>query len=136
MHKNATKCNETIGKWCKNKHGASKIIDTFETYQSPLDITCKLGQEELGSLDTVSGGGGLQGQLRERADASSDLVAAEEEVVGAGRSSRRPPRAHAATSAVARAASPIRSFPIPLFFLWLSSDLLTQVRDSRLDGTP
>jgi hypothetical protein len=33
MHKNATKCNETIGKWCKNKHGASKIIDTFETYQ-------------------------------------------------------------------------------------------------------
>jgi hypothetical protein len=35
MHKSATKCNETIGKWCKNKHGASKIIDTLETYQSP-----------------------------------------------------------------------------------------------------
>jgi hypothetical protein len=33
MYKNATKCNETVGKWCKNKHGASKIIDTFETYQ-------------------------------------------------------------------------------------------------------
>jgi hypothetical protein len=33
MHKNATKCNETLGKWCKNKHGASKIIDTLETYQ-------------------------------------------------------------------------------------------------------
>jgi hypothetical protein len=32
MHKNATKCNETLNKWCKNKHGASKIIDTFETY--------------------------------------------------------------------------------------------------------
>jgi hypothetical protein len=32
MHKSATKCNETICKWCKNKHGASKIIDTFETY--------------------------------------------------------------------------------------------------------
>jgi hypothetical protein len=32
MHKSATKYNETIGKWCKNKHGASKIIDTFETY--------------------------------------------------------------------------------------------------------
>jgi hypothetical protein len=32
MYKNATKCNETICKWCKNKHGASKIIDTFETY--------------------------------------------------------------------------------------------------------
>jgi hypothetical protein len=33
MHKNATKCNETLSKWCKNKHGASKIIDTLETYQ-------------------------------------------------------------------------------------------------------
>jgi hypothetical protein len=33
MHKNAMKCNETLRKWCKNKHGASKIIDTFETYQ-------------------------------------------------------------------------------------------------------
>jgi hypothetical protein len=38
MHKNATKCNETICKWCKNKHGASKIIDTFETYQSPSQL--------------------------------------------------------------------------------------------------
>jgi hypothetical protein len=27
------KHNETLGKWCKNKHGASKIIDTLETYQ-------------------------------------------------------------------------------------------------------
>jgi hypothetical protein len=35
MHKSATKCNETLGKWCKNKHGASKIMDTFETYQAP-----------------------------------------------------------------------------------------------------
>jgi hypothetical protein len=35
MYKNATKCNETTGKWCKTKHGASKIIDTFETYQAP-----------------------------------------------------------------------------------------------------
>jgi hypothetical protein len=33
MHKNTTKCNETLSKWCKNKHGASKIIDTFEMYQ-------------------------------------------------------------------------------------------------------
>jgi hypothetical protein len=39
MHKSATKCNETIGKWCKNKHGASKIIDTFETYHGVTDIT-------------------------------------------------------------------------------------------------
>jgi hypothetical protein len=42
MHKNATKCNKTQSKWCKNKHGASKIIDTFETYQ---------GAEEIGSQD-------------------------------------------------------------------------------------
>jgi hypothetical protein len=33
MHKNATKYNETLSKWCKNKHGASEIIDMFETYQ-------------------------------------------------------------------------------------------------------
>jgi hypothetical protein len=26
------KCNETLSKWCKNKHGASKIIDMFEMY--------------------------------------------------------------------------------------------------------
>jgi hypothetical protein len=32
MHKNATKCNETLSKWCKNKHGASKMMDTLETY--------------------------------------------------------------------------------------------------------
>jgi hypothetical protein len=38
MHKNATKCNETLSKWCKNKHGASKIIDTFETYHTPNTI--------------------------------------------------------------------------------------------------
>jgi hypothetical protein len=33
MHKNAMKCNKTQSKWYINKHGASKIIDTFETYQ-------------------------------------------------------------------------------------------------------
>jgi hypothetical protein len=33
MLKNAMKCNKTQRKWCINKHGASKIIDTFETYQ-------------------------------------------------------------------------------------------------------
>jgi hypothetical protein len=38
MHKNATKCNKTQSKWCIKKHGASKIIDTFETYQQPIDF--------------------------------------------------------------------------------------------------
>jgi hypothetical protein len=33
MHKNVTKCNKTQCKWCINKHGASKNLDTFETYQ-------------------------------------------------------------------------------------------------------
>jgi hypothetical protein len=33
MHKNAMMCKKTQRKWCINKHGASKIIDTFETYQ-------------------------------------------------------------------------------------------------------
>jgi hypothetical protein len=40
MHKSATKCNETIGKWYKNKHGASKIIDTFETYHHAAPVRC------------------------------------------------------------------------------------------------
>jgi hypothetical protein len=43
MHKNATKCNKTVSKWCKNKHGASKIIDTFETYQLLADILLRQG---------------------------------------------------------------------------------------------
>jgi hypothetical protein len=32
------KCNETLSKWCKNKHGASKIMDTLETYQLPSGL--------------------------------------------------------------------------------------------------
>jgi hypothetical protein len=39
MHKNAKKCNKTQSKWCINKHGASKIIDTFETYHAPGAIS-------------------------------------------------------------------------------------------------
>jgi hypothetical protein len=38
MHKSATKCIETLGKWCKNKHGASKIIDTLETYHGNKNL--------------------------------------------------------------------------------------------------
>jgi hypothetical protein len=38
MYKNATKCNETLSKWCKNKHGASKIMDMLETYHSAYRI--------------------------------------------------------------------------------------------------
>jgi hypothetical protein len=35
------KCNETLGKWCKNKHGASKIMDTLETYQAAALVAAK-----------------------------------------------------------------------------------------------
>jgi hypothetical protein len=43
------KCNETLSKWCKNKHGASKIIDTFETYHphTSESTSCK------GEVDTL-----------------------------------------------------------------------------------
>jgi hypothetical protein len=47
MYKSAAKCNETIGKWCKNKHGASKIIDTFETYQVPSKLS-PFGANKIG----------------------------------------------------------------------------------------
>jgi hypothetical protein len=58
MHKNATKCNKTQSKWCINKHGVSKIIDTFETYQLPridqvIDFTA--GYNLLLFLDAYSG---------------------------------------------------------------------------------
>jgi hypothetical protein len=42
MYKSTTKCNETLGKWCKNKHGASKIIDTFETYHGALGLLARV----------------------------------------------------------------------------------------------
>jgi hypothetical protein len=42
MHKNATKCNETLSKWCKNKHGASKIIDMFDTYHTPTKLSIEV----------------------------------------------------------------------------------------------
>jgi hypothetical protein len=53
MLKNATKCNKTQNKWCKNKHGASKIIDTFETYQT-FQSTRRCSDRSL--LNDTSGG--------------------------------------------------------------------------------
>jgi hypothetical protein len=50
MYKSATKCNETIGKWCKNKHGASKIIDTLETYQPLVSMMVRKGRLGTSSL--------------------------------------------------------------------------------------
>src|SRR4051812_34110587 len=34
MHKNTSKCRQNITKLILNKHGASKIIDTFTTYHT------------------------------------------------------------------------------------------------------
>jgi hypothetical protein len=42
MHKNARKCNKTQSKWCTNKHGASKIIDMFEMYQTYVEEPSKI----------------------------------------------------------------------------------------------
>jgi hypothetical protein len=50
MYKNATKCNKTIGKWCKTKHGASKIIDTFETYHTHLRKKSEYFGDALGIM--------------------------------------------------------------------------------------
>jgi hypothetical protein len=50
MHKNATKCNKTQSKWCINKHGTSKIIDTFETYQQAVKI---LGGSEETAMQSL-----------------------------------------------------------------------------------
>jgi hypothetical protein len=33
------KYNKTQSKWCINKYGASKIIDTFEMYQASPNLT-------------------------------------------------------------------------------------------------
>jgi hypothetical protein len=52
MHKNAMKCNKTQSKWCINKHVASKIIDTFETYQVPSVVSGAL--EETIDLNASS----------------------------------------------------------------------------------
>jgi hypothetical protein len=69
MYKNATKCNETIGKWCKNKHGASKIIDTFETYQYP-----KLNYSTM-SLSLAPGGASLRVHMENTLQPARRLVA-------------------------------------------------------------
>jgi hypothetical protein len=39
MHKNAMKCNQNTKQLVQNKHGPSKIIDTFEMYQASPSLT-------------------------------------------------------------------------------------------------
>jgi hypothetical protein len=68
MHKNATKCNKTLSKWCKNKHGASKIIDTFETYHSTASTTLLSCQLRSATSTTH-----LSGRLRSAASTICSL---------------------------------------------------------------
>jgi hypothetical protein len=83
MHKSATKCNETIGKWCKNKHGASKIIDTLETYhraeqdwppllEPPSLLDLLPHQPKVLDLRGIEGGG--LDQHPHRSDSLSPLI--------------------------------------------------------------
>jgi hypothetical protein len=55
MHKSATKCNKTLDKWCKNKHGASKIMDTLEKYQLPLEHLSLTKRKKKSSKEAKSG---------------------------------------------------------------------------------
>jgi histone deacetylase 1/2 len=48
MHKSATKCNKIVGKWCKNKHEASKIIDTLEMYHFPSATIVRMTRSKTG----------------------------------------------------------------------------------------
>jgi hypothetical protein len=74
MHKNATKCNETLSKWCKNKHGASKIMDTLETYHPLAGTPSQLLQHESGvQLTTVPPGACCGRNLLQNAVAEGNL---------------------------------------------------------------
>jgi hypothetical protein len=86
MHKNATKCNETLRKWCKNKHGASKIMDTLETYHVHKEKPTKelVGREretaqEKDKKHHPEATRGLGDALGARED---DLIIIEDETIG------------------------------------------------------
>jgi hypothetical protein len=78
MHKNATKCNETLRKWCKNKHGASKIMDTLETYQGDqamrdqIITAIALGVRRIAVEHTLKG---ARGELMRRSGGCTRIAA-------------------------------------------------------------
>jgi hypothetical protein len=55
MHKSAMKSNETLSKWCKNKHEASKIMDTFEKYQAAGASAAAPVQAPVAASDVATG---------------------------------------------------------------------------------
>jgi hypothetical protein len=74
MHKSAMKCNGTLGKWCKNKHGASKIIDTFETYQPPFEMK-NWTYNPKNTVGPVNALHRVKGELRDAGLTPQDIVA-------------------------------------------------------------
>jgi hypothetical protein len=58
--------NKIQSKWCINKHGASKIIDTFEMYHTTPNIVVRptVGVNYCGIVDTDA----TRGSLREMFD--------------------------------------------------------------------
>jgi hypothetical protein len=82
MHKSATKCNETLGKWCKNKHGASKIIDILETYQRATDAGRSSWQQDFNSSCSLNLWGGCtrRGERR-RMTGGVDLEADQDRII-------------------------------------------------------
>jgi hypothetical protein len=84
MHRNAIKCNETLSKWCKNKHGASKIMDTLETYQSPCSRSSSLSSFPCAQPSLWAFGGGALGgyeEIQERRE-DKEMAAAERQRAG------------------------------------------------------
>jgi hypothetical protein len=63
MYKNAMKCNKTLSKWCKNKHEASKIIDTFETYQCTTPLVSWRGPDGNRATTLLLGGDGAMARV-------------------------------------------------------------------------
>jgi hypothetical protein len=88
MYKSGTKCNETLGKWCKNKHGASKIMDTSETYQlaQTFGMTAEYarlkGETDLNVLPDVG---------RSRPDQAFDATQDSKKIKAARRTRTKPP---------------------------------------------
>jgi hypothetical protein len=75
MHKNATKCNKTLSKWYKNKHGASKIMDTLETYQNHIALLTSESKAP-GVVDRVPGGLDVLASFTDVVDGAVILFAA------------------------------------------------------------
>jgi hypothetical protein len=55
MHKNATKCNKTLRKWCKNKHGSSGSWAAVVAQHGDSAAVCGVPAAILSMPTAVSG---------------------------------------------------------------------------------